>query len=89
MMTLEPSLLNVAIVVALGLIPQFPRIARRVALSERNQDYALASRVSNDRASRTLVHNPQYSFVKMAATALAPHGGEAIAQIPHYGKRFV
>ena len=44
MATLGPSLLNVVIVVALVTIPQFSRIARSVAISERNQDYVLAAR---------------------------------------------
>ena len=44
MATLGPSLLNVVVVVALVTIPQFTRIARSVAISERNQDYVLASR---------------------------------------------
>lgn len=44
MATLGPSLLNVGIVVALVTIPQFTRIARSVAISERNQDYVLAAR---------------------------------------------
>ena len=44
MATFGPSLLNVVVVVGLVTIPQFTRIARSVALSERNQDYVLASR---------------------------------------------
>ena len=44
MATLGPSLLNVVLVVALVTIPQFTRIARSVAISERNQDYVLAAR---------------------------------------------
>lgn len=44
MATFGPSLLNVVIVVALVTIPQFTRIARSVAISERNQDYVLAAR---------------------------------------------
>ena len=44
MATLGPSLLNVVIVVALVTIPQFTRIARSVAISERNQDYVLAAK---------------------------------------------
>ena len=44
MATLGPSLLNVVVVVALVTIPQFSRIARSVAIGERNQDYVLAAR---------------------------------------------
>ena len=44
MATLGPSLLNVVLVVAMVTIPQFTRIARSVAISERNQDYVLAAR---------------------------------------------
>ena len=44
MATLGPSLLNVVIVVALVTIPQFSRIARSVAISERNQDYVTAAK---------------------------------------------
>ena len=44
MATLGPSLFNVVLVVALVTIPQFTRIARSVAISERNQDYVLAAK---------------------------------------------
>ena len=54
MATLGPSLFNVVIVVALVTIPQFTRIARSVAISERNQDYVLAARAMGASTSSVL-----------------------------------
>ncbi len=57
MATFGPSLLNVVVVVGLVTIPQFTRIARSVALSERNQDYVLASRAMGAKTTFILRHH--------------------------------